>query len=308
MEQLNLNRATEIVLDALAAPGNAIPTALAEQGRTVLARYSQDNQKVANALTLFQGDPQNQALRPYVVQQLVAVFTQHQAAVQDLIALAWQILASRPQGDSGQRGGLSFGSGSQFGDITIGDIAGRDIIRTDITQGDRITTGEISGSGIAIGRGARSSVRRIDTGGGDYAEGNIDKRKGTFVSGDQFTMSGNFSGAILNIKSTLTNVAQSVGAAQVGDVATKAQLQQLIEQLSMELQKVPAEQAGEAEQAAKRAESAVAEATKPNPDKDDVEYSLSRLQKAAENIGKVLPTVLPIAMQIATVLRGMIGM
>ncbi len=150
-------------------------------------------------------------------------------------------------------------------------------------------------------------MRNINTGGGDYAEGNIDKRRGTFVSGDQFNMSGNFSGAILNIKSTLTNVSQSIGAAPHGDVATKAQLQHLIEQLSAELQQVPAEQAGEAEQAAKRAESAVAEATKPNPDKDDVEYSLSRLKKAAENIAQVLPTVLPIATQIADVLRRMIG-
>jgi hypothetical protein len=308
MEQLNLNRATEIILDALAAPGNITPTELAEQGRNVLARYSQGSQTVAHALTLYQGDPQNPALRPYVVQQMVAVFTQNQAAIQELIALAQQILASRPPGDSGQRGGLSFGSGGQFGDLTFGDIAGRDIIKTDITHGDQITTGDISGTGIAIGRGARSSVRNIDTGGGDYAEGNIDKRRGTFVSGDQFNMSGNFSGAILNIKSTLTNVAQSIGAAPHGDAATKAQLQALVEQLSAELQKAPAEQAGEAEQAAKRAENAVAEATKPNPDKDDVEYSLSRLQKAAENIGKVLPTVLPIAMQIATVLRGMIGM
>jgi NAD(P)-dependent dehydrogenase (short-subunit alcohol dehydrogenase family) len=211
------------------------------------------------------------------------------------------------QSDSGQRGGLSFGSGNQYGDLTFGDIAGRDINRTEITQGDRITTGDISGSGIAIGRGARSSVRNIDTGGGDYAEGSIDKRKGKFVSGDQFTMSGNFSGAILNIKSTLTNVSQSIGAAPVGDAATKAQLQALVEQLSAELQQVPAEQAGEAEHAAKRAESAVAEATKPNPDKDDVEYSLSRLKKAAENIAQVLPTVLPIATQIADVLRKMIG-
>lgn len=130
----------------------------------------------------------------------------------------------------GQRGGIHFGSGGQFGNISIGDVAGRDIIKT----------GDISGSGSAIGRGARSDVRTIDTGGGDYAEGDIDKRRGTFVGGDQFNMSGNFSGAILNSKSTLTNVSQSIGAAPHGDAATKAQLQQLIAELSAELQKVPA--------------------------------------------------------------------
>ncbi len=421
-----------------------------------------------------------------------------------------------------QRGGVHFGDGGQYGDISIGDIAGRDIIKTDITQGDRITTGDISGTGIAIGHGAQSTVRTVETGGGDYAEGsidkrqgtfvgegssrgqstsneadqllqrrrfeaampevarvgrptevrvmialeksaglrallpdltesgelirrsdvesrnirlpfptgkpvidetvtleapdfiipeqniklqvpidedsgvatfaltpkqeneygrvivrlygngtlinaltlqvaikpenfnlrkivwklfsgdfrlglsqaalatagpqpvviltenrtihtttyaegNIDERKGTFVSGDQFTMSGNFSGAILNIKSILSNVSQSIGAAPGGDAASKAHLQALIEQLSAELQKVPAEHAADAEQLAKRTESVVAEATKATPDKEDAEYSLSRLKKAAENIAAVLPTVLPIATQIVDVVRRTIG-
>jgi hypothetical protein len=157
------------------------------------------------------------------------------------------------QDQRGQRDGINFGSGGQFGDITIGDVAGRDIIKGDVTLGDRISTGDISGSGIAIGRGARSNVRNIDTGGGDYAEGNIDKRRGSFVSGDQFTMSGNFSGAILNIKSTLSNVAQSIGAAPHGTAATKAQLQTLIAQLSAELTNAPAEQASAAEAVAEMA-------------------------------------------------------
>lgn len=191
-----------------------------------------------------------------------------------------------------QRGGVHFGDGGQYGDITTGDV---------------IKTGDISGDGIAIGRNAQSNVRTINTGGGDYAERGIDKRKGTFVSGDQFTMSGNFSGAILNIKSILSNVSQSIGAAPGGDTASKANLQALIEQLSAELQKVPAEHAADAEQLAKRTESAVAEATKATPDKEDAEYSLSRLKKAAENIAAVLPTVLPIATQIADVVRRMIG-
>jgi uncharacterized caspase-like protein len=203
--------------------------------------------------------------------------------------------------------GVDLSGSTVSGTVEIGQAAGGDIHHTETSHNNSITTGDVQGTGIAIGHGARSSVRTITTGGGDYAEGNIDKRRGTFVSGDQFNMSGNFSGAILNIKSTLTNVSQSIGTAPGGDAGAKAQLQQLIEQLSAELQKVPAEQVGEAEQAAKRAESAVAEATKPNPDKDDVEYSLSRLKKAAENIAGVLPTVLPIATQIADTLRKMIG-
>jgi hypothetical protein len=209
----------------------------------------------------------------------------------------------------------SIGGNAQVGVAVAGDVHGGinlttqgDNVAGDKVGGDKVA-GDISGSsGIAIGRGARSTVRNVNTGGGDYSEGNIDKRKGTFVNGDQFNMSVDFRGSILNIKSTLDNLTQSIGASAQGDAATKDQLKQLIAQLSAELQKVPAEQAAEAEQAAKRAESAVTEATKPQPDKDAVEYSLSRLQKAAENIGKVLPTVLPIAVSIADAVRRMAGM
>jgi hypothetical protein len=307
MEQLNLNRATEIVLEALAAPGNAPLAALAEHGRNLLTRYSQGNQMAASALTLFQGDPQNPALRPYVVQQIVAVFIHNQAASQELIALAQQILASRPQGNSDQRGGIHFGNGNHMGDVNIGDVAGGNIRKTDVTYGDRITTGTVSGTGIAIGHGARSNVRNVNTGGGDYAEGHMDKRSGTFVSGDQFTMSGTFSGAILNIKSTLTNVAQSIGAAPNGDTATKAQLQALIAQLSAELQKIPAEKAGEAEAVAETAKAAVEQATKAQPNTTMVQISAEGLKQAAQNLAAVLPTVVPLAERVADMLRKMIG-
>jgi hypothetical protein len=220
-------------------------------------------------------------------------------------AIAGDVYGNVTVDQSGQRGGVHFGSGNQFG--SIGDVAGHDMSKTDIIQGDRITTGDISGTGIAIGRGAHSTVRQVNTGGGDYAEGNIDKRTGAFVSGDQFTMSGNVSGAILNIKSTLTNVSQSIEAAPHGDAATKARLQQLIEQLSAELQKVPAEKASEAQAVAETAKTAVEQATKAQPNKTLVRISAEGLKQAAQNLAVVLPTVLPIATQIADTLRKMIG-
>ncbi|MBP1468909.1 caspase family protein [Candidatus Chloroploca sp. M-50] len=52
-----------------------------------------------------------------------------------------------------------------------------------VTQhyGDKISVGGISGgSGIAIGRGAKAEVRHVNMGGGEYAEGDIDKREGIF--------------------------------------------------------------------------------------------------------------------------------
>jgi hypothetical protein len=207
------------------------------------------------------------------------------------------------QGDTHRRTGIDFGSGNQIRDVKIGDVAGGDIHKTDITMGDQIRTGDISGSGIAIGRGARS----VNTGGGDYAEGNIDKRKGNFVSGDQFNMSGNFSGAILNIKSTLSNVSQSIGAAAHGDDATKAELQALIAQLSAALEQVPAEQTADAEAVVETAKAAVEQATKEQPNRTMVQISAEGLKQAAQNLAAVLPTVLPLATRIAEAVQRMAG-
>lgn len=255
--------------------------------------------------------PEGTAVREVNPAYAQAMQRQHQQSIsgnaQVGAAVAGDVHGNVTVDQSGQRGGLVFGSGSQLGDVSVRDVAGGDINHTETTQGDRIMTGDISGTGIAIGRGARSSVRSIDTGGGDYAEGNIDKRKGNFVSGDQFTMSGNFSGAILNIKSTLTDVSQSIGAAPHGDAATKAQLLALVEQLSVELQNVPAEKASDAEAVAETAKAAVEQATKAQPNKTLVQISAEGLKQAAQNLAAVLPTVLPIATQIADALRKMIG-
>jgi hypothetical protein len=143
---------------------------------------------------------------------------------------------------------------------------------------------------MAIGHKGRNSLRNINTGGGDYAEGNIDKR-----------------GAITNIRSKLDNVTQSVGAAPQGDAETKAQLQQLLAQLSAELQRVPSGQAGEAEAVAETAKAAVEQATREQPNKTMVQISGEGLKQAAQNLAGVLPTVLPLATQIADTVRKMVG-
>ena len=171
-------------------------------------------------------------------------------------------------------------------------------------QSDNISVGNITGSsGVAIGRGASSTVRNVNTGGGDYAERDIDKRTGTFVQGDQFTMSGNFSGAILNIKSNLKNVSQSIGAAPHGDAATKAQLQALIEQLTAELEKAPSDKESDAEAVAETAKQAVEQATKATPNKTLVQISVEGLKQAAQHLAAALPAVLPLATKIAEALK-----
>ncbi|WP_129678114.1 tetratricopeptide repeat protein [Candidatus Chloroploca sp. Khr17] len=53
------------------------------------------------------------------------------------------------------------------------------------------------------GDAARVAQRSVNTGGGAYAEGALDQRQGTFVEGDQYNLDDHFTGATLNIKSTI---------------------------------------------------------------------------------------------------------
>jgi hypothetical protein len=88
-----------------------------------------------------------------------AMLRQHQQSIsgnaQVGAAVAGDVHGNVTVDQRSQRGGFHGGSGNQYGDRIFGDIAGRDINRTEITQGDRITTGDISGTGIAIGRDAQ---------------------------------------------------------------------------------------------------------------------------------------------------------
>lgn len=117
--------------------------------------------------------------------------------------------------------------------------------------------------------------------------------------GDQFNMSGNFQGAILNIKSRLDNVTQTIGALPGVDSPTKDELKQLITQLSEALGGIPQERSEDAEKLSKRVEEVVEELKKPNPDKELVGFNLDRLLNTAKSIATFLPAVLPIATDIA---------
>ena len=70
---------------------------------------------------------------------------------------------------------------------------------------------------------------------------------------DQFNMSGDFRGAIINIKSTLKNVQQSVGEISTNDENARKDLEKLIKQLSEALEKIPAEKMEDAQAVAETA-------------------------------------------------------
>lgn len=118
------------------------------------------------------------------------------------------------------------------------------------------------------------------------------------LSGDTFHMTGDFRGAVLNIKSTLTNVSQTISTTPYADQSLKDDLQRLIAQLQEVLQQTPADQVEEAEAVAETAKELVETATAQKPNKVRIRITAEGLKKAAENLATVMPQVLVIATQI----------
>ena len=124
---------------------------------------------------------------------------------------------------------------------------------------------------------------------------------------DRFNMSGDFRGAIVNIKSTLTNVQQSVGDIRTGDETARKELESLIGQLSEALQKVPPEHQEEAQAVAETAKVLVDTAKAEKPNKTMLQISGEGLKQAAQNLAEVMPTVLTIAGQIVMTITKLTG-
>ena len=118
------------------------------------------------------------------------------------------------------------------------------------------------------------------------------------MTGDTFNMSGDFRGANINIKSTLTRVSQRVVNLPQTDQTAKDELQALLVQLNETLQQAPPDKAEEAEAVAKSAEQLVATASEEKPNKTRIQISGEGLQQAAQTLAKVMPTALTTATQI----------
>jgi ElaB/YqjD/DUF883 family membrane-anchored ribosome-binding protein len=118
------------------------------------------------------------------------------------------------------------------------------------------------------------------------------------TTGDTFNMSGDFRGSHVIIKSTLTNVTQTIGALPDAEPSIKAELETLVAQLNDALQEVPDDKAEEAEAVAQSAEALVEAAAEDKPNKTMVQITGEGLKQAAQNLADIAPTVLSIAMQI----------
>ena len=126
--------------------------------------------------------------------------------------------------------------------------------------------------------------------------------------GDKITISGNIQNSILNIKSTLTNVQQSVGSISTDDEAARQELQGLIEKLGDVLQHIPESQNEQAEAVAASAQALVETAKADKPNKTLLQISGEGLKKAAENLAEVAPAVVGIAGQVVAMVMRMKGL
>jgi septal ring factor EnvC (AmiA/AmiB activator) len=124
---------------------------------------------------------------------------------------------------------------------------------------------------------------------------------------DRFNLSGDFRGAIVNIKSTLTNVQQSVGEIRTEDAMTRKELEQLIGQLSEALQKAPVEHQEQAQAVAETAKVLVDSAKAEKPNKTMLQISGEGLKQAAQNLADVMPAVVGIAGQIVLTVAKLTG-
>ena len=124
---------------------------------------------------------------------------------------------------------------------------------------------------------------------------------------DRFNMSGDFRGAIINIKSTLTNVQQSVGDIHSGNDQDKQELAKLIEQLNEALQKVPESHVEDALAVAQTAGAFVEQAKAEQPNKPMLKITGEGLKQAAANLAAVMPAVVGIASQIVMTIGRLTG-
>lgn len=122
--------------------------------------------------------------------------------------------------------------------------------------------------------------------------------------GDKFTLSGDFRGANVNLKSTLRNVHQTAGQIPDASEDERKQLQNLIERLTAELEKVPPAQKEEVEAVAITATALIEQAKGGKKNKTLLKITGEGLKNAATNLAPILPALLPIVTQmIATVTK-----
>jgi hypothetical protein len=119
----------------------------------------------------------------------------------------------------------------------------------------------------------------------------------------QFVFTADFRGAILNVDSTLTNVQQSISNSHMLDESAKRDLVALFAELRRELDKLPSDNAEEAEAIALTAEELMNSTTGERPNKVKLKISMEGLIRAAQNVAQIAAPVLTVAERIVEVIR-----
>ena len=125
--------------------------------------------------------------------------------------------------------------------------------------------------------------------------------------GDKFNFSGDFRGANVNIKSTLRNVHQSAGMIPGASDDERKQLQDLIEQLMAVLEKAPASRKEEVEAVAVTATTLVEQVKGEKKNKTLLRVTGEGLKQAADSLAPAIPALLPIVMQMITMVTKLSG-
>src|SRR5687768_5350635 len=110
--------------------------------------------------------------------------------------------------------------------------------------------------------------------------------------GDQYNMSGDFRGAIVNIRTTLNDAQQNVNKIPTEDVNIRRELALFFSQLSDLLERVPESRQEQAEAVAQTAKALVDTATFEKPNQTQLQITGERLKQAAQNLADVLPAII----------------
>ena len=125
--------------------------------------------------------------------------------------------------------------------------------------------------------------------------------------GDTISMSGDFRGSIVNMKSTLTHVQQSIGRIPHGEDSDKAELARLITELTDVLEAIPparaAPLADDVEAVAQTSKTLVDLANEEDPNATMLQLTGNMLKQAAEKLVSITPAVLSIATNIVATIH-----
>lgn len=125
-------------------------------------------------------------------------------------------------------------------------------------------------------------------------------QSGSHIEQTNISMSGDFRGSIVNAKSTLDKVIQSIGANPNLASADEEKLVELVTQLQQELEKTPEGHDEETQVVAELVQDLTDKSKEEKPNRKILEIKGENLKQAAKNLAEVMPTVLTIATQIVS--------